>query len=533
MKTASLGIGHVLLFAAAALSCACSGAAEDSMGGAGGGSGTTSTMPPMPGEVRFDEPGTLTLKPGQEVMLGVSAKPAAPFGIAFALLGSPLDAWLDPPEVLADAATGHASVTLHAPSQATTFHVRAALLDEHGAPGASADRAVAVSDQGFASVRVVPAYAGLRPVTEWVANVVALADCADLAPMLPEDPPGALVASAAAGAPLVVENAPVGPDLAVIVRAGHYAWGCANTTALTPGETLEVSVTVIDEPLDLSNVSLSATFDYQADLATVAPLLANAAAQVVQAFAPPGGKVGLMVLNGMAVLNTGANAAAFAAQRIDKGWDNLATQHFAGQSPSLVQWLELWTAAGVLLQTPAFEAQITSGAAADPPAIDITGFGDVDPASAGIAPGSVLTWSTEAGDKVLLGTELIWEPSRFAGAAALVSAKQDLPGIASVGEALALVADCHGLAASLGPFGSCDLVCVEHLCAEALAARFTSALSASAASGQLGKITVKASADAQVGDRAEPVALTGKWIGTITDGTFGGMVMGNLSATAE
>lgn len=533
MLLSSRRLGLVISLAACMPLGACGG--SDSGGGGGGGNvgGGTTTTTPDPDRVRFDEPGTLTLVPGEAATLGVSAEPAAPHQIGFTLVGAPLDAWLDPAKVSADAATGHATVALHAPSGATTFHVRASLLDEMGAPGASADRAVAVSDQGFGGVKIDPAYAGQRPVKLWIAGVAALADCADLAATLPEEPPGALVTSAAAGAPLIVDNAPVGPNLAVIARAGHYAWGCANTTALTPGDTLTVSVTVIDKPLDLTDVSLAATFGYETDVAVVAPLFAHATLLLAEAFVPTGGKVGSVLLNGMAALTTGSNAAAFAAQRIDKGWDALATTHFAAQSPGLRERLELWAAAGLALQSPRFEALITSAGAADPPSLTITRFGDVAPASAGVALGSTLTWSTEPGDKVLLGAALTWEPSRFAGAAALAAAQQDIAGAATVAEALALAADCHGLATTLGAFGSCNVGCVEHLCADALGARFTAALGASAASGQLGTITVKASADATVGDRAEPVALSGHWIGEITDGTFGGQVMGDLAAQSE
>ena len=76
-------------------------------------------------------------------------------------------------------------------------------------------------------------------MVEWTASVVVIASCADLAATLPEEPAGALTATApASGMPVIPENAPVGPNLAVVVRAGHFAWGCADTAAPTPGGTM-------------------------------------------------------------------------------------------------------------------------------------------------------------------------------------------------------------------------------------------------------------------------------------------------------
>jgi len=42
--------------------------------------------------------------------------------------------------------------------------------------------------------------------------------------------------------------APVGPNLAVFVRAGYYMWGCSDESNLRAGETVELAVTIIDKP---------------------------------------------------------------------------------------------------------------------------------------------------------------------------------------------------------------------------------------------------------------------------------------------
>lgn len=484
-------------------------------------------MPLDDATVRFEEKGTLALATGETRAIAVLGEPAAPWRVGFALIGEPRGGYLEPAVVTADA-MGRAVVDLHAPDEATTFHVRASLLDTDGAPGPSAERAVAVSAQGFGTVRVKPVYSGKRSITEWTASVVAVATCADLAPTLPEEPSGALTATSPAASAPLVEDAPVGPNLAVVVRAGHFAWGCTNTSALTAGATMDVSVTVIDKPLDLASANLAATFSW--DPAALLPLLADAGVLLGEAFLPSGSKVGSVMLNTMASLVPQASQGSFAAQRIDKSWDALAAQHFAALSPGLRQRFDLWTAAGLSMQSPSFAASLTAGAAPGEAALALTRFGDVDAAAAGVPMGAKLAWNAEPNDTVLLAGAFAWEPSRFAGAAALAAAQADVVGAASVPDALTTVADCEGLAGMLGGFTGCDVSCVEQLCVAALGARFAVALNASKQAGTLGEISLKASADATVGDAAEPTHLSGHWIGSISDGVLAVTVDGDLTA---
>lgn len=482
--------------------------------------------------LRFEDPRTLTLAPGDVEQIVVLGSPAAGYQISFALLGEPLDAWLDHAAVAAEPDSGRAYVELHAPSQPTTFHLRASVLDDSGAPGASADRSVAVSQDGFGSVAITPIYDGTRPVTEWTASVTAGVTCKDLTATLPMDAENALVETGAPGSPLVVENAPVGPNLAVVVRAGHYAWGCTDTTALTPGGTVKVDVDVLNKKLDLSAVELSAMFRYDAVATALAPIHEQGGALLAEAFLSKGSKVGSVVLNGMQALLPPAGKFAFGVQRINKGWESLAATHFAAQSPGLRQQLELWIAAGLVQQSPSFEGALVSSAKPDVGTLAVTHVGSVEAADAGAEPDAPLTWGTE-GDKVLLATSISWQPSRFAGAAALGPAELDFPGASSVADALAQSADCAALATAMGGFEGCDVTCVEQLCTAAIAARFGVALAASQASGELATLSLSASANAVVGDHAEPITLEGHFIGDATYGTTSLSMMGNLSAKTK
>src|SRR5262249_22946834 len=109
--------------ASCAVLCACSGS-----GDGGGTGGSTGGSPPTPldhATVCFEDEGALAIATGETRALGVVGEPAAPYRVGFSLVGEALGGWVDPPMVMADPTTGHAVVELHAPAQATTFHVRA------------------------------------------------------------------------------------------------------------------------------------------------------------------------------------------------------------------------------------------------------------------------------------------------------------------------------------------------------------------------------------------------------------------------
>ncbi|MEO7327128.1 MAG: hypothetical protein ABI193_01030, partial [Minicystis sp.] len=203
----------------------------------------------------FQQEGTLTLQPGEVRKVVVIGSGEGPLQVAFSLLGNVGDAFVEASVVAADK-KGVAWAVLHAPNQATTFTLRAAVVGEGGHLGTGAELSVAVSGEGFGTVRVLPRYTGKRAVKTWTASVVARTTCADLSAVLPGEPEGSLVAKADPGDAPLVDNAPVGPNLAVTIRAGHYAWGCADVSTLAPGSTLDVKVTVFDKPIVLAATNL-------------------------------------------------------------------------------------------------------------------------------------------------------------------------------------------------------------------------------------------------------------------------------------
>jgi hypothetical protein len=493
--------------------------------------GTGPTNDPKQASIRFEEDGTLALAPGAAEEIRVAASPPAPYSVRFTILGDAIDGWLDAADVEAGA-DGRASARLHAPTEPTTFRVRAAILDEAGAPGSSAEIGVAVSDQGFGTIRVVPSYKGKRAIDGWTASLVARTTCADLAPSLPGEPPGALVASAdgAEGRP-VIEDAPVGPSLAVAVRAGHYAFGCVNVVDLAPDEERDVTIPVTDKFIDLEAGSLHAVLLYDPDPGPYAELLAGAAAGLGDAFMPKGANQGAVLLNEMQALAAPGDAMAFVAARLDQGWDSIASKHLALLGVDLRVEVELWAGVGLAVHATSIEADLGPGASAPQASFVVTSFAGYDPSAAGVAASPSFTWTGQADDTVTLSGVIVWEPSRLAGAAALVGAEVAVPGAADVPEALAEVADCQGLAAKLGAFGACGVACAADLCRSALASRWADALDASLDAGKLGQVSIQASTHAVVGDVAEPVSLDGHWLGKITAEAIGASVVGDMKAS--
>jgi hypothetical protein len=226
---------------------------------------------------------------------------------------------------------------------------------------------------------------------------------------------------------------------------------------------------------------------------------------------PESSSEGTIVLNGMAAATT--DPATFAAQRVEQSWDALADAHFSALPLSLRGTCSAWATAGTALQPTSFQAALIGGAGGAL-TVDVLQFGNLGPVAAGVTASPGATWSGLSDDSVQLAATLVWEPSRFAGAASFGPASA-ATGAATVSAALSSQADCHGLAASLGPFGACDLTCVEALCAAAIDSRWTTALSSSKSTSALGQVVIQGAGKATVGDMAEPITLAGAWQGQL------------------
>ena len=489
--------------------------------------------PPAPAAalIHFEQEGTITLAPGKSRSIRVVASPPTTYDVRFALIGDALDGWIESAAVKADA-SGIATIDLHAPDQPTTFHLRATIVLENGDAGPSVETSVAVSAQGFGTVRVLPQYTGKRTVQAWTASVAARTTCADLAATLPGEPDGALVAKAAFGAAPLVLNAPVGPNLAVAVRAGHYSWGCADTTALEADGTLDVKVTIVDKPIDLASTDIDLALKYEPDAVAYGALLDGAGALLREAFLPAGAPEAELVLTAMGQATPGDQAALFQAARAALGWNELAAAHFDALEASVGDRCASWIGAGLPLQAHTIKAHLAAKIGAPAvAAVNVLTIGSVDADTAGVPAASPFSWTANPDDTLILGGIIAWQPARYVGAAAFVGAKIVHPGAQTMADALARAADCSGLAAKLQGFGVCDTACVAALCTKGLGDRWSLGLAASTKAGLLGHLSITASGPAQIDDTAKLHGFNGIWLGTVSDTLVSAKVKGSFEGT--
>lgn len=485
-------------------------------------SGTPPPPPPNDAKLAFEEEGTLALAPGETRTVTVLATPPNSYEISFALLGAPLDASLDKSKVAADA-DGRASVTLKTPNAATTFQLRASIKD-----GPFAELPIAVSDKGFGSLRVVPVYAGTREVTKWVASAVTGTNCKAIADLLPEKLQAPQNATAPNGAEPLIESVPVGPNVAVVLRAGYYIWGCTDEPNLKAGQELTVKVPVIDRPIDLSKTDLDLELTFTADAAPYADIMKEAAFALVDGLLPgsiDGASTAL--LDAMIATSSPDIAGSLADDRAALGWDAKTGEHLGmlATPPKelLLQWIEgkLEPTGDPLVAMSGISGRLVAAENAPTKALFLVKtFGGVEAEAAGIPASHLMTWTADASDTVMLGGNFYWMPSQYVGGVALEAAKEVMPGILSMSEALGAIFGCPSLATSLGSGASCDTACLEALCQTALGDLWQNGLEASAQAGIVGEIGITASGPAKVDNYAAPMSLEGTWLGTLSAGSI-------------
>ncbi|MFO0593441.1 MAG: hypothetical protein U0441_38220 [Polyangiaceae bacterium] len=470
----------------------------------------------------FDGPASIEVSPGENRAISVGALPAASYEIDFALIDSPSDASLDAATVTTGA-DGRATVHLHAPDAPSSFTLRAWIPD-----GPATELAISVNKVGVGSVQVIPDYSGPRPVDEWVASAVAGASCSDLTGQLPGEPKGALVATAPVSQNPLIQSVPVGPKVAVAVRAGHYAWGCTDVADLAAGASKDIKVHVVDVPPALDKTSLDLTLTYTPAPAAYSGILASAKKTFMDALLPPYVSSGSTLLDTMAALS--ADPVAFAAAREANGWDALADAHFAGLPLDLRARMEKWIGLGFGVASPVVSGQLAAIEGVPGKAVFVAQeIGGLSADAVGAPPVHLVSWTSQPNDKVVLSGTIYWLPSRFIGAACSMGATQDLGIDAPMSDALSKAAACSDLAPLLVGLDGCGPACLSDLCHDALASLWQGAEDASAAEGSVGTIDIDATGQIKVDDVALPIALQGDWLGDVSDGMSSAQASGTIS----
>jgi hypothetical protein len=502
-------------------------------GGGSGGSLSSDRGEPVPAALVFTIDDTLTLSPRQEHTLEVVATPPGPYRVQFALHGTgvdggPGDAALDRSEATTDA-NGVARVTLTAPRAPAIFSVRASV-----ASTVSAELVVSVSDRGFGTVRVEPIYSGRRSISSWFASVRDGVRCDDLSGTPPPD--GALSASAPRDGFPEIGDVPVGPVLAVIVRAGHFAAGCATLQEIAEGQVKTVPVAVSDRPIDLGATELDVSFGLDQPGAEWDAAMKHAVDAALAEFSADEADDAALLLDAMQA----EAGSPFAAARETEAWDEALRGLWGADAPTRLRtavrrWLE--QGGRSLVGSDTFMGRL--GPDGNDAKLVLSSVKGHAPRDAGFTTELFGAWSADPSDTLLLGISLLWVPSKLLTTLAAAPALTEVPGADGVPDALSRIAVCPDVAdtlASLGgssdeAYANCDADCLFELCTAATDSLWERARDSGATTPLPASLAVTASGAAVVGDRAEAVKVDGTWVGQLQSGPNAATAGGKLKAT--
>jgi hypothetical protein len=464
----------------------------------------------------------LRMEPRETHSLEVKAWPPGVYVVRFSLLPGPEstlpgDAALSATDLPTNL-DGRVVVDLTPPSAPTTFQVRAST-----AGGSFATRVVTVAKTGKADLRVEADYPGARDGvdTRWFATAAANETCTTL----PGDPLDEDL-DWTEGASRVVElrDVPADVPLAVVIRAEHFAWGCATVPAVVEGLNNHGLVPVSNVPIQLgeSEVSVSldlATFQLSFQAAAEPSILASLALV-------PGDGDDVGALLDRMQAESGDDEASFLDARSTGDWDAaVRTLLGSGAGTALREPLERWMRAG-LANTSAGRFVGTLGARDDVPEgalLTLETVAGLPPGTLGISDENDATWySSSPEDRVIFGSTLTLDPSLLLMGGALAPARTEVDGSESLAEALASQLSCDAVAGELVARGvaaglsypGCDQACIRSSCESAVAALVTELSERDESEASL---TIAASTGATVGSAAELVGLEGTWVGSLAN----------------
>lgn len=472
-----------------AMSAACGGGGDDT-------AATPAAASPTPSKtssIQFDDDSTLMLVPGAVVDISARVVPADGRSVRFALLDEPSDSSLSPFEVATDG-DGVARTQLRAASRAVTFRLRATSGTN------SAERTVAVGGAGFATIHVVPKYAGKRSVTGWTATAATSGRCSDHATAIHPDGP------LPADANLTIIGVPIGPRAVVTLRSAHAIGGCAEVDDLSLGEVRQLTIVTLDAPQRVS--PLRALVRLEGAKGPPPMLIQSWGTRFRDALLGGASSPWSGLLDAVATALPASKAPVFLAARKAGAWDAIAQE----LSPAAAAELDTWVEAGIAAMANGLsvEGEVLSGEANGYALFTPTKMGGamLDPSS---SPPRVASWVALPDDIAKLSSELTAPPSRFV-AAAIESVSAGGSGAGALETSLA----CAGLSkklAALSTFG-CDSACFLSACKAATATMWQRAMRGDELSGQLA--TVTASAAFAVTVDKEALVTGGAGTGTIS-----------------
>jgi hypothetical protein len=501
---------RVALGAVVACAVACSENAASNASSDGGTTGDAGAA------VTFDVAGVLTTTPRQSVDVGLHV--AGPDGVvSLRLDGDYADGSLSAGEIAT--VGGHATFTLHAPAVPATFSLRA-----HANSGPDARLDVSVSAAGFATLRVIPQYDGTRPAPGVTASVFVKSTCADLANALAAGrfQDGAPATDGVIASPITIGSVPAGSHVAVSVRIKLYAAGCVDLDALAADSTRDVNVPILDRPMALGAIDLATTLTFEPDATQLSgwtTMLDAAIARAADGFVPEAtGEAGVL-LDAMYAVVPPASQASFDAARTTGTWDSRTATWLGQHTPTMRDHAITWMTAAKPDTLGSLTASILPSQSLGYATLSLASFVGLDTATIGMSAGSTFAFTADADDVLhLSGTLHLWSTALVCETAN-GRARQAVSGSTDVPSALALLADCDGLATSLLGGGTsypgCGATCTASLCQQALGVMWKKAHDASSTANDDATIDVTASAAATIADDATPATFSGAWVGQI------------------
>lgn len=490
--------------------------------------GNPDPTPPDPPEeetIAFVPEGTLVLAPSELSSLTVEVSPRRRQNVTFELLteAAGFDGFLLESEVRVRD-DGTATVELRAPSGPAIFTVRASLPE-----GSRAVRAVSVSAQGYGAIDVVPNYDGTRSIPQWSASAHVNQTCETLDSFW-ED--GELWATGASRA--TIENVPSSVPVAVTLRGGQLASGCATHTGLRAGDLELIEVEVNDRPVDVTTGTLSVSLGITSSTAVFVDHLSEAITAGRSYFQGEQATDAAALLLSMTRSLSPANQSKFEEAQADYDLRSRVDEVYLQESPITTTIGRLLGDAAAKITGPdVFRGHLSlQGLSSQFLLKEVVG---VEASESGFFQGSTWMVSPDSGDMVVMGGTLSYEPLRWLGKIAEFHSAADTTPEDQILEAANCQAVADAIITSVGgpPFGQCDQTCLSDLCDESVAPVWATLL---AEGPPLTTLQVGISGRAQLYGAARIETMSGSWVGRLgseDETSVGGTAHGALELALE
>jgi hypothetical protein len=481
--------------------------------------------------IEFVPAGELGMVAGETATLTVTVSPPGAHTVRFALLGDAKDAFVNP-SLVRTGPDGMAQTSLTALTASSRFTVRAA------ASRVSASRDVATVAVSGATLLVTANYLGNRPVQSWSASVHTNLTCEELqgVPF-----PDGLRLTTSEEEVVRVDGVPPETPIAVVVRAERFAGGCRNVQPLRASSDTEVSVDVMDRPLQMANLALAVSFGVEATEApnpaldelvfrAVSPMTAGATDDLAA------------LLDAMG--NVAEDRVAYDQARASQAWRAALVAGLAPELPGsgLRTMVQDWMRVGLdrLEQPGALRGTLALSGSAGEASFTLESVIGSPPASMGFSAVNGASAAVETEDFLQLGTTLEWLPSPLLAQVATLTAIERDPERTSGADAMAEQFGCDDVASILvdtsptegEAFAGCDEGCTRALCESAMVELWSRV-----AESGLPAVPweISAAARAQVDAEARPTGVdASSWVGSLTvEGLGTTPIGGPFSGTAD